>query len=357
MNTSLLARLWEPSGRLQMAEGRLSAHSPEGTPVDDLFVVHHYPQPDPGGLGKVRFVGPDGAASVLGESELRELPTRDVVAVLECAGNGRGLRRTRAPGNQFGLGMFGQSRWTGPSLADVLEAAGLGDAAYESIVVTGADEGTTMPEDSHDRFAKALPRDKALDPDTIVAWQLDGEDVPAEHGGPLRLVVPGWYGIWWVKWPVEVRLSAEPAEAFDGFWQNQRYTYQDDEGRVLSAVRDQLPRAVLTWPYDGAVVSGDASVEILAWAGEHAVTTVELSADDGATWVPAHHVGTGAGPWRWTRWNGRLPSGLPRGLRRIAVRAVDAAGRTQEWEPEPNRLGYGNNQIHVVQLDLVAAAP
>jgi hypothetical protein len=357
MNTSLLARLWEPSGRLQMAEGRLSAHSPDGTPVDDLFVVHHYSQPDPGGLGKVRFVGPDGAASVLGESELRELPTRDVVAVIECAGNGRGLRRTRAPGNQFGLGMFGQSRWTGPSLADVLEAAGLREAAYESIVVTGADEGTTMPEDSHDRFAKALPRDKALDPDTIVAWQLDGEDVPAEHGGPLRLVVPGWYGIWWVKWPVEVRLSTESAEAFDGFWQNQRYTYQDDEGRVLSAVRDQLPRAVLTWPYDGAVVSGDASVEILAWAGEHAVTTVELSADDGATWVPAHHVGTGAGPWRWTRWNARLPSGLPRGLRRIAVRAADAAGRTQEWEPDPNRLGYGNNQIHVVQLDLVAAAP
>jgi DMSO/TMAO reductase YedYZ molybdopterin-dependent catalytic subunit len=118
--------------------------------------------------------------------------------------------------------------------------------------------------------------------------------VPAEHGGPLRLVVPGWDGIWWVKWPVEVRLSAEPAEAFDGFWQNQRYTYQDDEGRVLSAVRDQLPRAVLSWPYDGAVVSGDASVEILAWAGEHAVTAVELSADDGATWVPGHHVGTGA---------------------------------------------------------------
>ena len=118
-----------------------------------------------------------------------------------------------------------------------------------------------------------------------MAWQLDGEDVPAEHGGPLRLVVPGWYGIWWVKWPVEVRLSAETAETFDGFWQNQRYTYQDDEGRVLSAVRDQLPRAVLTWPYDGAVVSGDASIEILAWAGEHAVTSVELSADDGATWL------------------------------------------------------------------------
>ena len=190
-----------------------------------------------------------------------------------------------------------------------------------------------------------------------MAWQLDGRDVPAQHGGPLRLVVPGWYGIWWVKWPVEVRLSTEPADAFDGFWQSRRYTYQDDEGRVLSVVRDQLPRAVVTWPYDGAVVSGDASVEVLAWAGEHAVTSVELSADDGATWVPTHHVGTGDGPWRWTRWNGRLPSGLPRGLRRIAVRAIDAAGRTQEWEPDPNRLGYGNNAIHVVQLDLVAVAP
>jgi hypothetical protein len=356
MTSSLLARLWEPSGRLQMAEGRLSAHTPEGTPVDDLFLVHHYQQPDGGGPDKIRFVGADGATSLLGDADLRALPTRDVVAVLECAGNGRGLRRDRAPGNQFGLGMFGQSRWTGPSLASVLEAAGLGDVPFESLVVSGADEGTTMPEDSHDRFAKALPRDKALHPDTIVAWQLDGQDVPVSHGGPLRLVVPGWYGIWWVKWPQEVRLSPSPSDEFDGFWQSRRYTYQDASGEVLAVVRDQRPRAVVTWPYDGAVVTGDASVEILAWAGEHSVAKVELSVDDGATWVPAHRLGSGS-TWEWSRWHGRLPSGLPRGLRRVAVRATDAAGATQDWDGQRDRLGYGNNAIHVVQLDLVAAAP
>ena len=175
----------------------------------------------------------------------------------------------------------------------MLEAAGLGDAAYESVVVSGADEGTTMPEDSHDRFAKALPREKALDPDTIVAWQLDGEDVPVEHGGPLRLVVPGWYGIWWVKWPQEIRLSSEPAEAFDGFWQSQRYTYQDVRGRCCPWYVTSCRARCVTWPYDGAVVTGDASVEMLAWAGEHAVSPVELSVDDGATWVPAHQLGAG----------------------------------------------------------------
>ncbi|CUR60800.1 putative Oxidoreductase, molybdopterin binding [metagenome] len=348
----LLARTFEPGGRLQMAESRLAAHTEQGTPAEDLFLVHHYPRPDVSSLAKLVVVGSDGTSVTLGHDEIRELPRHDVLAVLECAGNGRGLRATRTPGNQFGLGLFGQSRWTGARLSDVLAAAGVADDTFASLIVSSLDEGVTQPEGSHDRFAKALPRDKVLHPDTLVAWQLDGEELPVEHGGPLRLVVPGWYGIWWAKWPEELRLSDEPYDAFDGFWQSTRYTYQDAEGNVQAVVRDQLPRAVVTSPADGADVSGEPELEILAWAGEYAVATVEVSVDDGVTWLPAELVGR-AGSWGWSTWRATL-TGLPRGLRRVAVRARDDADRTQDWQPADNRLGYGNNGIHVVQLDLTA---
>ncbi len=354
----LLPRLYDPHGRLQMAEGRLASHRRDDTPVDDLFLVHHYPQPDVAAVDQLRVVGRDDSEVLVSHDAIRGLPRREVLAVLECAGNGRGLLAERAPGNQFGLGLFGQSTWAGASLADVLAAAGFAEDAWATVVLNGADDGVTQPENSHDRFAKALPRVKALHPDTILAWELDGGDLPDAHGGPMRLVVPGWYGIWWVKWPAEIVLSDVPYERFDGFWQSRRYTYQDPTGIVLSVVGEQLPRAVLVSPSDREEVTGDQPLRILAWAGESRVTTVELTVDDGSTWSGAIRVVPGTdSSWAWSHWEAALPAGLPRGLRRVGVRATDAAGRTQDWQPQPNRLGYGNNGIHVVELDLTAPSP
>lgn len=349
---TLAPRSYDSAGRLQMAEGRLEHHTPEGTAVEDLFLVHHYDQPDTAGLKAVAVVTGDGQERIVTHDELRELPSRTVTAVLECAGNGRGMVARRAPGNQFGLGLFGQNEWTGVSLRDLLGTA-VSDQPWETVVVSGLDEGRTMPEDSHDRFAKGLPREKALDPDTILAWQLNGEPVPDEHGGPLRLVVPGWYGIWWVKWPRRIELTSTP---FHGFWQNQRYTYQAPDGTVIAPVAEQLPRAVLCAPAAGEYVTGESPLEILAWAGGTDVASVEFTVDDGETWHPADRAGD-SGRWAWSRWSADLPAGLPRGLRRIAVRATDAGGRTQDWQPEPNRLGYGNNGIHAIEVNLVASPP
>ena len=353
MSRHLLPRGYDPGGRLQMAEGRLSAHTAGGTAVEDLFLVHHYPPPDVTSLDALQITGTDASVATVSHEDVRALPTTDVVAVLECAGNGRGLLAHRTPGNQFGLGLFGQSRWRGARLTDLLDRAGFAEDQFATLVVRGADEGLTQPENSRDRFAKALPRGKALHPDTIVAWQVDGQALPAEHGGPMRLVVPGWYGIWWVKWPTQLVLTNHAYDEFDGFWQTRRYTYQDAGGTVLGVVRDQLPRAVLVSPREGAAVTDREPLQILAWAGEQRVTRVDVSVDDGDTWQSAALVER-HGTWGWSRWETTLPDGLPRGLRRVAVRASDDGGRTQHREPAANRLGYGCNGIHVVQLDLVA---
>ena len=165
--------------------------------------------------------------------------------------------------------------------------------------------------------------------------------------------MPGWYGIWWVKWPTEIVLSDLPYERFDGFWQSRRYTYQDPTGTVLSVVREQLPRAVVVSPSDGSAVTGAGT-----------------AADPGVGGREPRHGRRGdrgrRGPLvrgleRRTRQpvgpgptgRRRCPAGLPRGLRRVGVRATDEAGRSQDWQPVANRLGYGNNGIHVVELDLL----
>jgi hypothetical protein len=219
--------------------------------------------------------------------------------------------------------------------------------------VHGRDWGVAQPEGVHAVFAKGLPREKALDGDTLLAWAMNGTPLPAEHGGPVRLLVPGWYGIWWVKWITRIELRNEE---FRGFWQHERYTYQDEGGRITGVVTGHLPRAAILSPRDGEEVHTGAPIHGLAWAGEHRVVSVETSVDDGETWHAAEFIES-AHRWGWSEWRAVLPDGLPRGVWRISARAHDAAGRTQDWEPAFNRLGYGNNGIHRISVDVVADRP
>jgi len=351
--SKLVPRSYDANSRLQMAESRIETHGQQGTATENLFLVHHYQQPETSSLTGIRVCAQDGTDHAMSDDLIRSLPSHTVTALLECAGNGRGMLARRTPGNQFGLGLFGQAEWTGASLADLLDTAGVG-TGWNTLVVSALDEGVTQPEGTHDRFAKGLPQEKALHPDTILAWQVNGAPIPPEHGGPLRLVVPGWYGIWWVKWAQHITLTKQTG--FDGFWQSQRYTYQDDDGTVRAPVAEQLVRAVLTSPADADRIYDDTALQILAWAGEKGVATVDISIDDGTSWFQASRV-EDSSQWGWSQWTAPLPDGLPRGLRRIAVRATDTGGRTQNWQPTANRLGYGNNGIHIIQVDLMARTP
>jgi DMSO/TMAO reductase YedYZ molybdopterin-dependent catalytic subunit len=277
---------------------------------------------------------------------LRGMPRHQVALTLECAGNGRAALDPPAPGVRWGLGAVSTAVFGGTRLADVLRAAGVGAGAVE-VLFTGADRGPVDAESGEHPFARSLPLAAALDDDVLLAWEMNGEPLPPEHGHPLRLVVPGWYGVASVKWLAEVRLLAEP---FRGHFQAEKYVYLREAGTPdgTPATRMRV-RAVLASPHDGDVVAAGVEVELrgAAWSGEGEVTRVEVSFDGGAAWrdaelgeAPSPHA---ARPWR-TRWT---PAA---GSHEIVARATDAAGKTQPLGQVWNALGYGNNAAQRVRV-------
>jgi DMSO/TMAO reductase YedYZ molybdopterin-dependent catalytic subunit len=347
----LTVRARDATGRPQMAEGSIPA-SGGITGNEDFFIVHHYAPAENEGSGwAIEIAGGAGREQSLDALELKSLPERSVTALLECAGLSRGYLPEPRPGTQFGHGLVGTAVWTGARLSDVLELAGV-SRDFDLIIITGADAGTAQPENVHSDFSKGLPRDKALADDTLLAWGMNGEPLSHLHGGPVRLVVPGWFGVWWVKWPR--RIEAKAGLDFDGFWQSSRYTYQSEDGAVRGVVRSLLPRSLIVSPEAGArIARGPVRLEGVAWAGEQAISKVEVTTDGGRTWMQADMT-TGYGLWAWSRWAATVEIAGPAGLRPVAVRATDVSGRTQDWQSSGNRLGYGNNGIHRIVLDVVA---
>ncbi|MBZ9761786.1 molybdopterin-dependent oxidoreductase [Mesorhizobium sp. CA8] len=347
--SKLRVRARDPKQRPQMAEGL----APTGgiTSNEDFFIVHHYaPAEVDASTWKLELKGATKRA-VLTLEDLRSLPLHSVTAIVECAGMSRGYLPDPRPGTQFGHGMVGKAKWSGPRLKDVLEFAGM-PLDFVTLIVRGGDQGLTMPENEHSDFAKGLPRDKVLDGDTLLAINMNDEPLPFLHGGPARMVVPGWYGVWWVKWPAVIEPSAEAK--FDGFWQHRRYTFQTLEGEQVAVVTDQLPRSVIVSPSDRQVVEkGKVGIEGLAWAGESRIAKVEVSIDRGRNWTPCQ-LDVGKERWGWTRWTGTVEFNGPTGLHQIAARATDEAARTQEWTSADNKFGYGNNRIVSVSVDVVA---
>jgi DMSO/TMAO reductase YedYZ molybdopterin-dependent catalytic subunit len=346
---ALIVHRRDGRGAPQFAETHLSAlRAAPTTPQDELFLVHHY-DPPPGDaveLGKIELQAPDGSPiATLTTDSLQGLPQREVRAVIECAGNGRRFVRHKAPGTQFGRGLCGCAVWSGVPLTDVFAAHGV-STDFATVVVHGADSGWAAPENRFARFGKGLPVEKALHPDTLLAVSLNGERVPHEHGGPIRLVVPGWMGIWWVKWPTSIRCSNE---VFAGFWQNERYRYVDGEFEEPVVVTEQLPRALVLEPIDGDFVDGrPLTVSGRAWAGSSEVVSVEVSVDNGRSWVPAT-LGDRSSRWEWTPWSVNIElHDTP--VATISARAVDAGGAVQPWDSRHNRLGYGNNDIQTVTV-------
>jgi DMSO/TMAO reductase YedYZ molybdopterin-dependent catalytic subunit len=276
---------------------------------------------------------------------IRGFPAAEVVMTMECAGNGRARMARRAPGTPWDLGAVSTARFRGTPLRSVLDEAGVGAATVE-ILCTGADggevDGRTM------RFERSLPLGTASRPDVIVAWEMNGMPLPPEHGAPLRLVVPGWYGVASVKWLVRLRAITEP---FRGFFQHDRYVYNGEPGLADGTpVRRVRVRSLITAPGEGnRLPDGRAfRVQGVAWSGERTIARVEVSADGGRTWRDAR-LDADPGPGIARGWS--IECGPPASASvEIVARATDDAGERQPTEPVWNELGYGNNAAHRVQL-------
>jgi DMSO/TMAO reductase YedYZ molybdopterin-dependent catalytic subunit len=306
---------WEPP----CAETRLADQVGLLTRNDQFFVRSNFPHPDR--WGGLRVTGAVERPLERGIAGLGRLATRDLVVTLECAGNGRAHLDPPVEGEQWGLGAVATARWTGVPLVTLLDEARLLPSAVE------------VAFEAADGFVRSLPVEVARHPDTLLATAMNGHPLPGEHGGPLRLIVPRWYGMASVKWVEAVVGLTQP---FRGHFQVDRYVI---DGRP---VREMRVRAVIAEPAEGSRVDGSpVHLTGYAWTGTGEISRVEVSGDGGRTWTHAPLVAA-APPYAWTRWS--LDWVPPRrGDVSIVARATDTAGNVQPLEPCWNRLGYGNN--------------
>ncbi len=280
--------------------------------------------------------------------DLRNMRSHTVVVTLECAGNGRSMLSPPADGEQWQLGAVSTAEWTGVPLVEVLDRAGPTADAGE-VIFRGADHGQVEGVAHTISFERGLSLDDIRGVDALLAYAMNGESLPVEHGYPLRLIVPGWYAVASVKWLTDIDVVASP---FDGFFQSQRYVYERQrEGKIVQEpVRLQQVRSLITEPTSNDELPvGDLVIRGVAWSGAAPIAQVEISVGDGP-WQLAQLIDNRPRhSWQW--WELLCRLGDP-GPTTVRARATDLAGRTQPDEPEWNRLGYGANAIQVVPIQL-----
>ena len=308
------------------------------TPTRLFFVRNHFNVPQIDAQSWRLTVG--GCVErplVLTWEELNALPQRTVLATLECAGNGRSFLAQKAPGVPWGAGAVAHGEWSGVPLAAVLEMAGIGGGAVE-VVCEGADRGTEPDHPELMAFARGLPLAKAMHRDTLLALRMNGEPLTPSHGFPVRLLVPGWYGVASVKWLMRLEVSRVP---FEGYFQTVKYTVQrpGKDGPMTECIRDMGVKSEIVRPFAGEALGlGKQRIFGLAWAGEEAVAKVELSADGGQTWRETELLGPFA-PYSWTMWE-YLWDVQTAGAHALQSRATSTSGRVQPAEHDPLLGGY-----------------
>jgi DMSO/TMAO reductase YedYZ molybdopterin-dependent catalytic subunit len=266
--------------------------------------------------------------------ELSRLPTETRVVTLECAGNGRYVLTPPVDGEPWRLGAVSTAEWTGVPLTEV--------------VFRGADHGRVDARTTPVHFERSLPIDTARGTQALLAYAMNGEPLPLQHGYPVRLVVPSWYGVASVKWLTTIELVDHP---FNGYFQADKYWYETDEA-PRKPVTLQRVRAMITDPRDGEQLQpGPTTVRGVAWSGAAPIARVEVSINNGS-WQQARLVGDRL-PHRWQWWE--LPAHFAEpGQSSIRARATDLASRTQPVTPQWNRHGYGNNAVQQVLVSVTA---
>ena len=272
-------------------------------------------------------------------AEIEAMSARSELVTLECAGNGRSFVDPPCPGEQWGLGAVSTAEWTGVPLADLLAAAEP-DARAVEVLFAGADRGTPKDVGREIAFERSLPITDARTAGALIAYAMNGERLAPDHGAPLRLVVPGRYGMASVKWLAEIRVLDEP---FRGFFQADRYVI---DGRALDPI---APRAIIVSPREGAkLAKRPTRVHGYAWSGATPVTRVELSDDGGASWDVVD-LAADRGDRAWRQWQHAWtpPSS---GEATLLARATDATGAQQPLADVRNTLGYMNNAAQPVRI-------
>jgi sulfane dehydrogenase subunit SoxC len=325
------------------------------TPTGLHYLLVHYDIPvvDPA-RWRLRVDGSVERSLELSLDDLHAMPAVTRVLTMECAGNGRAHLRPRPASQPWIVEAVGTGEWTGVELAHVLAAAGVQDRA-EEILFTGTDRG--YEGGIEQSYQRSLTVGDANRSGAVLAYALNGAPLPPQHGFPLRLVVPGWYGMTNVKWLSSITAIDAP---FEGYQQATAYRVRQAEGEVGEAITRMVPRALLVPPgvpdfftRARTVVAGECELEGRAWSGRAAIAAVEVSVDGGTTWEPAQLDRAPAEVGRWIGWR-HCWRATP-GEYELCCRATDADGSTQPLEPEWNHGGYVNNVVHRVPVRVIAS--
>jgi DMSO/TMAO reductase YedYZ molybdopterin-dependent catalytic subunit len=320
------------------------------TPAGLHYCLIHFDIPPPAAADwRLRVEGLVRQPLSIALEELRAMPGRTVRATLECAGNGRAQISPRYPSIPWGEEGVSTAEWTGVPLAQVLRAAGLREGVRE-LVFSGADRG--IDRGVEHPFARSLPPEEASRDEVLLAYAMNGAPLPPQHGYPLRLVVPHWYGMASVKWLERIEAVARP---FEGVQQAHSYHFRRAAGERGTPCTRMRVNSLLVPPgipdfYSRARVLAAGRVEILgrAWSGEAAVARVELAVD--GAWRDAVLEPAGADR-AWQRWTAGWDAS--RGEHELACRATDAAGNAQPLAPPWDATGFGNNAVQRVAVRVV----
>ena len=339
------------------AEAPLSLLDTWVTPTNRFFIRNHFSIPSLDiSSWSLTVEGEVERPVFLSYEELQQLPSKELVCVLECAGNSRATVQPPIEGLLWDHGGVGNARWRGVPLCAVLEQVGLRSTAKE-VLFEGADHGTERGQSGGLSYAMSVPLDKALDPDTVIAYEMNGEALSPEHGYPVRMVVTGWYGMGSVKWLTHIRVLDHP---FQGYHRSHSYAIIKEGASADSPkepVTSQLVKSLITWPTRGQIVlTGRHLIRGVAWSGQAPISSVEVNTCEvstemeGRTWHPARLLESDS-PYAWQQWEYQCEVSQP-GYYILRVRATDAKGNTQPSRAEWNFRGVGVNSIHAVPLEV-----
>lgn len=330
------------------------------TPIDRAFLRANLPLPPASILEhpdawelELSGVAKPGILSL---ASLRHLPLVTVAAVLQCSGNGRAYFPHKPSGSPWTVGAAANLVWTGVRVADVLRAmGGLLDRGAKYMTATGGEPIPPGLKAEQVMVQRSIPLKKALR-DAILAWDVNGAPLSLGHGGPLRLVVPGYYGVNFVKYIKSIEFSRQESQA-----KIQKSSYRvrpvgQKGGPQHPTMGAMNVKSFLTLPADKIIKAGKHQLVGVAFAGENAIKKVEVSVDGGNSWRRASLVGPDLGPFAWRQF--ALVVDLPPGKHRLCSRAVDVRGRRQPRERVDNHRGYGNNSWQDMALEVeVIAGP
>jgi DMSO/TMAO reductase YedYZ molybdopterin-dependent catalytic subunit len=281
--------------------------------------------------------------------ELMSRPSKTLAVTLECAGNGRARLSPRPLSQPWLTEAVGTAEWTGIPLRSLLDQAGPLDPGSE-VVFTGMDRG--IQGDIEQQYERSLPLAEANRDEVLLAYAINGQPLPPQHGFPLRLIVPGWYGMAHVKW---LRAITVVANGFGGYQQAMAYHYRltdDDSGVPVTRI---LPRALMVPPGIPDFISRvrflAPSRQVLtgrAWSGCAPITKVDVSTDGGRSWA-AGELGDPVSPFAWRPWSYEWDATRP-GDYELTVRATDGAGNSQPTEQNWNREGVQNNAVQIITV-------